>query len=277
LSTKKCTDFEKLKNEKRRAAAMNGHPRALPPSPPLAGRLRRRLHRGTRALGTLLVIYLGLAYLLLPEWWRIHFRHPALLAAPKTTQTAQRVPGDPLNVALVGTREEVVKALVAAGWYPANPTTLRTSLHIAASVLAGRAYVEAPMSNLYLWGRRQDLAFERPVGSSPRQRHHVRFWRAETPDEQGRPLWLGAATFDRSVGFSHRTGQITHHVAADVDAERDQLIADLEGSGQLVQEYWMRGIGPTNNGRNGNGDRYYTDGEIRVGVVGGTRPEPAND
>src|SRR5262249_31414676 len=156
-------------------------------------------------------------------------------------------------------------------------TTLRTSLHIAASVLAGRPYVEAPMSNLYLWGRRQDLAFERPVGSSPRQRHHVRFWRAETLDEQGPPLWLGAATFDRSVGFSHPAGRTTNHIAAEVDAERDLLMADLEGSGQLVQEYWIRGLGPTNNGRNGNGDRYYTDGEIRVGVVAGTSPAPARE
>jgi hypothetical protein len=214
----------------------------------------------------LLVIYLGLAYLLLPEWWRFHFRHPALSAAPKTTRTAQGLPGDPLNVALVGTRQQVVQALIAAGWYPADPTTFRTSLHIVASVLAGRPYVDAPMSKLYLWGRRQDLAFERPVGSNPRRRHHVRFWRAETPDGQGRPLWLGAATFDRSVGFSHRTGQITHHIAADVDAERDQLFTDLERSGRLVREYSIRGLGPTNNGRNGGGDLYHTDGEIRVGV-----------
>jgi hypothetical protein len=218
-------------------------------------------------MGVLLVVYLGLAYFLLPEWWHHHFRHLALSAAPKTTRTAQGLAGDPLNVALIGTRQEVVRVLLAAGWYPADPTTFRTSLHIAASVLAHRPYPDAPMSNLYLWGRRQDLAFERPVGSSARQRHHVRFWRADVPDAQERPLWLGAATFDRSVGFSHRTGQITHHIAAGVDTERDQLFTDLERSGLLVREYRERGLGPTNNGRNGGGDRYYTDGAIRVGVL----------
>jgi hypothetical protein len=256
-----------LKNEKRRASSVNQP--AAAKSPRLAGRLRSRFRRGTHALGVLLLIYLGLAYLLLPEWWRYHFRHPALATAPKITHTAVGLAGDPLNVALIGTREQVVRALLAAGWYPADPTTFRSSLHIAASVLAGRPYPDAPVSNLYLWGRRQDLAFERPAGRSPRQRHHIRFWRAETPDEHGVPLWLGAATFDRSVGLSHRTGEITHHIAADVDAERDQLFADLERSGQLRKEFRIRGLGPTNNGRNGNGDRYFTDGEIRVGVLAG--------
>jgi hypothetical protein len=123
------------------------------------------------------------------------------------------------------------------------------------------------VSNLYLWGRPQDLAFERSVGKSPRQRNHVRLWRAAQPDGEGRPLWLGAATFDRSVGFSHRTGQITHHIAADVDAERDQLFADLDHTGLLVEEYRVPGVGPTRRGRNGGGDVYYTDGDIRVGVL----------
>lgn len=233
---------------------------------PSAGR-NRRLKRGTHALAILLVLYLELAYLLLPAWWRYHNRHPALSLAPRTTKTAEGLAGDPLNVALVGPREDVVRALLAAGWCPADPTTFRSSVHIAASVIRGRSYPEAPVSNLYLWGHRQDLAFERAVGSSPRQRHHVRFWRALGRDEKGRPLWLGAATFDRSVGFSRRTGQITHHITADVDAERDQLFADLQRNGQLVEEYRMPGLGPTRRGRNGGGDLYFTDGDIRVGVV----------
>ena len=241
---------------------------------PLARTVRgRRLRRGTRALAALLSVYLGLAYLLLPAWWRYHNRHPALSAAPTTTQTAQGIAGDPLNVALIGTRHEVVHALLAAGWFPADPTTFRTSVHIASSVLRGRPYRDAPVSNLYLWRRRQDLSFERPAGRSPRQRHHVRFWRAEELDEQGRPLWLAAATFDRSVGFSHRTGQVTHHIAADVDAERDQLFSDLQQSARLVEEYRIRGFGSTRLGRNGGGDPYYTDGDIRVGVLAGSDDE----
>ena len=60
------------------------------------------------------------------------------------------------------------------------------------------------------------------------------------------PLWIGAATFDRSVGFSHRTGQVTHHIAPDIDRERDTLMADLYRSGRLEQPF--RVIPPDNRG-----------------------------
>ena len=111
----------------------------------------------------------------------------------------------------------------AAGWQPADPVTLRSRLEIAGSVLARRAYPTAPVSDLFYDGRRQDLAFEKPAGISPKERHHVRFWLALDQGDAGLPVWLGSATFDRSVGVSHYTGQVTHHIAPDIDAERDLL------------------------------------------------------
>ena len=129
--------------------------------------------------------------------------------APRITHTANGIAGDPLNVGLVGTEEELQVAMLAAKWFPADPITLRSSLRIAAGTVLRRSDDEAPVSNLFLFGRKQDLAFEQPVGDDPRRRHHVRFWRAEKVDEQGRPLWIGAATFDTRVGLSRTTGQIT--------------------------------------------------------------------
>ena len=77
----------------------------------------------------------------------------------------------------------------------------------------------------------------------------------------------GAVTYDRGVGFSHTDAQITHHIAPDIDAERDLLTADLEGAKVVVSTYEVSGIGPTLNGRNGGGDSYYTDGEIKFSVL----------
>ena len=74
-------------------------------------------------------------------------------------------------------------------------------------------------------------------------------------------------TFDRSVGLSHRTGQITHHIGPDIDAERDGLIDGLRKGGWLTQIFQVTGVGATLVGRNGGGDRYDTDGELTVGVV----------
>ena len=77
-------------------------------------------------------------------------------------------------------------------------------------------------------------------------------------------MWLGAATRDRGVGVSHYTGQVTHHIAPDIDAERARLIDDLEAAKVVEAIYEVSGIGPTLNGRNGGGDRYFTDGEVQI-------------
>ena len=209
--------------------------------------------------------------MVLPALWRHYEHHPALENAPKATVTAQGIPGDPLNVGLIGSEEQVVNAMLDAGWHPADPVTLRTSVRIARSVLFDRPYEDAPVSNLFVFGRRQDLAFEKPVGKNARHRHHVRFWKSVELGRAGVPLWIGAATFDRSVGFSHRTGQITHHIEPDIDAERDGLIDDLRKAGWLSLVFQVTGVGATLLGRNGGGDRYYTDGELTIGVLASTR------
>ena len=82
--------------------------------------------------------------------------------------------------------------------------------------------------------------------------------------EEKRPVWLGAATRDRGVGISRYTGAITHHIDADIDAEREQLATDLESAGMVDAKYQVTGVGLTVSGRNGGGDLYYTDGEVWI-------------
>ena len=212
--------------------------------------------------GVILTLYLLSAYVVLPFAWTHREHQPHLAAMPMVTRTAQDIPGDPLNVGLAGNREDIVLAMHEAGWFPADPVTLRTSIEIAGSVVLDRPYRRAPVSPLYFKGRMQDLAFEKPSGTSADHRHHVRFWLTLDRGKEGRPVWLGAVTFDRSVGLSHYTGAITHHIAPDVDAERNQLIRDLVTAKLVEAVYQVTGVGPTLNGRNGGGDRYFTDGEI---------------
>jgi hypothetical protein len=56
----------------------------------------------------------------------------------------------------------------------------------------------------------------------------VRFWLSDLLDSDGRPVWVGAAVYDKPVGLSRTTGQVIHVTAADVDAERDYLFRCLE-------------------------------------------------
>ena len=212
----------------------------------------------------IVMAYTLLAYLILPAVWT-HYEHQKRLAdLPMVTLTAQGIPGDPINVGLVGETKDVLCAMQAAGWYPADPVTLRSSIEIAGSVLLDRPYRDAPVSPLYYLGRREDFAFEKPVGSSADHRHHVRFWKVLDQGEEKRPVWLGDATFDRSVGVSHYTGAITHHIDADIDAERKLIASDLEAAGMVEARYQVTGVGPTLAGRNGGGDLYYTDGEVWI-------------
>lgn len=224
--------------------------------------------RGTiRDLLLVAILYVLISYVALPLIWRHYEHNPALADAPKVTESFAGFPGDPLNVALVATKEELVNALLLAGWIPADGITIRTSLSTANSVLFNKPYPREPMSNLYLWGRRQDLAFEKAAANATRQRHHVRFWLSPLTDNDGRPLWIGASSFDRGVGFNHFTGQLTHHIAPDVDAERDTLIGDLAQSRQLSELYQVTGVGANVAGRNAGGDWYYTDGELTVAII----------
>jgi len=218
---------------------------------------------------------LVVAYLVMPFVWTRYVRdHPSLDAIPHITYTADGIPGDPLNVALIGMETALKKILLAAKWYPADPLTLRSCLEIAAATVLERPYAEAPVSNLYLWGRREDLVFEQPVGDDPRQRHHVRLWRSDQVDRDGRPVWVGAAIYDTRVGFSDTTGQITHHTAADIDAERNKLLRDLEQTGDLSEVYTIKGFHKMLAGRNGGGDPWHTDGGLDVGVITvGKKPE----
>ncbi len=226
-----------------------------------AKKLDRRL--AAAAIGAV-AAYVVLAYVLAPFFWR-HFEHqPRLAEMEATTRTALGLPGDAINVGLEGTEADVLCAMNAAGWKPADPVTLTSSLRIVGSVLFDRQYQDAPVSPLFYDNRKQDLAFEKPAAKSATKRHHVRFWKALDAGEDGRPIWLGSATFDDSLGVSHYTGQITHHVAPDIDAERDLLSNDLAAANKVETTYSVSGVGPTLFARNGGGDPYFTDGDIAV-------------
>ena len=223
------------------------------------------------------IVYFLLAYVVLPALWRHHEHEPGLASLPMVTRTGTGIPGDALNVGLVGSRDDILRAMDAAGWFPADPVTLRTSIEIVGSVVLDRPYHAAPVSPLYYQGKKEQLAFEKPDGRSADRRHHVRLWQVLDKGTTGRPVWLGAVTFDRGVGLSHYTGQVTHHIGPDIDAERDLLMRDLREAGMVDALFQISGIGPTLFGRNGGGDPYYTDGEIDIAslvVDGVKRTEP---
>lgn len=234
------------------------------------------IHRSRVALINWLLIYLLIAYGVMPLAWRGYAHiHPALKHSPTVTHTRNGHPGDPLNIAAVGNEADLIHAVLESGWFPADPLSLKSSLKIAGASVLRRPYTDAPVSSLFLFKRKQDLAFEQPVGTNPSKRHHVRFWKSEKLDRAGRPLWIGGVTYDKRIGLSHTTGQITHHIDSAIDAERDKLLHDLETSGSVAQVYWLDHFQPHPTGHNGGGDLWQTDQRLAIAVLRHAPAQPA--
>ncbi len=225
------------------------------------------VREGLLAMVLAFIVYCLGAYLVLPRIWTHYDARSGGLLRPMVSVTLQGRPGDPINVGIVGHRDTLDRAMAAAGWHPADPVTVMSSLRIAASVLFDRPYPQAPVSPLLYDGRVETVAFERAVGQSADRRQHVRF--SAQRAVAGEPSFLGSVTFDEGVGFSHYTGAVTHDIAPDIDAARDALVADLQATGLVADVRTVTGIGPTTGGRNGEGSPYHTDGAAFVLVLRG--------
>ncbi len=194
-------------------------------------------------------------------------------AMPPTNFAHDGRPSDPLNIRVNGTADQLAAAFVTAGWYRADEITLLTSIRISLDAIFARKYSSAPVSDLYLFGRKQDFAFEKP-GRSVRERDHVRFWKSDEPHADGRPLWIGGATRDSRVELSKTNFLPTHGIAPDVDSEREQVTHDLIRTGWVISESHVPAFpGPTRTA-NASGDPYFTDGHAAMLTLTMFRPLP---
>ena len=205
----------------------------------------------------MLLLWFALAYGGLPRLWS-HHEHKKMNPQDKMlSYTAQDIPGDPINLQLKGARSTIDCVFKRDGWHQADGISARSALGIAASVVFKRSYPNAPVSPLYFADEMQNMAFQKDIGTSADKRHHVRFWQ-QNPNE-----WVAAASFDRGVGLSLYTLQITHHIGPDVDGERDALGEMLVGGGAKILGWRLSGVAPGWQ-RNGGGDKYFSDGRILV-------------
>lgn len=202
----------------------------------------------------LFITYVVTAYVLIPLAFRI-FRliyHPIHL--PLYCTTPDGFASDPVNIALVGSRQQVILAMEIAGWELADQKTPFSVLHQVIYTLLKQSYPNAPVSSLYLFGRSQDLAFQKEIPGERGHRHHVRFWAADMAlanefeshvqfwhrfhlPNRAHPnagLWVGAASKDVGIALIRHNAQITHMIAPDTAAERELIVKDLRKSHRLT-------------------------------------------
>lgn len=183
---------------------------------------------------------------------------------PRFTTASDGFYVDPVNIILVGTKEDLIKSFEKIGWVKADKLNLRSSEKMIRTFLANRPYPTAPFSKLYLFGRKQDVGFQQSVGNSPRRRHHIRFWAINTDKvidpfdkkfwnkkQKIKPdkifTWVGAASEDTGFAFARLTYQLSHKINPNVDMERKYILNLLKQS---------KCIGKI---------AYYKPGEIRLG------------
>lgn len=200
------------------------------------------------------ITYILGAYVLVPaiiRLWRIIRPADHL---PLYCVTPDGFASDPLNIGIISTRRQLISAMEQAGWHMADPRGLRNNVREMLSAVYGWYYPNAPLSSLFLFGRKQDIAFEIPVeGVAGGIRHHVRFWATTYENKQplgmrtihwqhrraqvygDNLLWVGAASLDVGVNFIRHNLQVTHMIDPDTNAERDLIVKQLHAE-KLIKE-----------------------------------------
>jgi LssY C-terminus len=217
------------------------------------------------------------AYIILPNVVRMSLKVLHRKLIPRYTVTGDGLPGDPVNIVLIGTLKQLCDAFAAAGWSTSDALGMESSWRMIRAFLLNSPYATAPFSTLYLFGRRQDVGFQQPINNSPRKRHHIRFWalslvhsdddmtaasfwlNTDKPSSDQRVLWVGAGTRDTGLSLTRLTFQVTHATDADTNAERDYLLTQLKASGVIGDVVLHQSGSLLQTGRI---NHYITDGEI---------------
>jgi hypothetical protein len=184
-----------------------------------------------------------------------------LVGAPNRVESKLKKPGDPLNLVVVGKADLILNAFKEAGWSGAKKLGARSAVGTVRAMASDQGYGEAPVSQLYLFGRAEDLAFEKMLDTFLK-RHHLRLWRCDVTAADGREIWLGSSTHD--IGLDVHPGVVSHEIDPDLDAERSKVGADLAASGLVAAEHLVSRPYPLTEGRTATGGTWKTDGQLLV-------------
>jgi hypothetical protein len=183
--------------------------------------------------------------------------------------------GDPLNFVLVGESADVLNSLSRSGWSFTHRIDFRTVRREVGAAIGGTAYPVAPVSSLYVFGRKQDVALQR-ARRSIAQRNHLRLWMAPFRFEN-RQVWIGQISRDIGVKVTPKSPTLTTHIIdPQVDATREYLLHSLIAEGFVDRFGFVTGSAagtPSKPRFNLTGDPYHSDG-MRLVVILSAEPVP---
>jgi hypothetical protein len=175
---------------------------------------------------------------------------------------AGSVNGDPLNIVVVGRGIDALFAFIERGWRLDEPFDLHSTYRTIRAFLFGSEYLNAPVSPLYVFGRRQDVALQK-ARDNISQRNHLRLWLAPFTID-GLQVWVGQISRDIGIKLTTQSWYLTTHVISpEVDQDRFYLMQDLILSGAVSRFGFVRGVGVSSTPDprvNLTGEPYLTDG-----------------
>jgi hypothetical protein len=179
-------------------------------------------------------------------------------------------PGDMVNVLIVGTEDQVVKAFTTAGWVKVDKDVKTSVLNAALASLEKKDYLTMPMSVLYLFNRPQDYGFAHaePLKVAM-SRNHLRVWKSPY-EVEGRPLWCVAATHDVGLERDQRNNGVTHKIDPAVDGERDYVDGTLSATGLVIARDHISPPNPLTTAQTATGGEFHSDGRVVVLVLKNT-------
>jgi hypothetical protein len=187
-----------------------------------------------------------------------------LQSVPRRVSDEFKNPGDMVNFILVGSEKQVQDALTAANWHAADTSKPTAVVNAILQTYQKQDYLSMPMSQLYLYGRIQDLAYEQAEPyAMVASRHHFRIWK--TPfTYKDQTVWAGAGTHDIGFEKDQRNGKVTHKIDPAVDGERDHIGATLQQAGDVKQLSYFLPSDPVSVTKNATGGSYHSDGRVLV-------------
>jgi len=187
----------------------------------------------------------------------------ALVASlPVRSTTVDMVNADVVNLAFIGSRQQVQSAFAHAGWEASSSLNRHTFTHNFYAFLNNSGYAQAPMRPFLLEGQASEMSWEKSLNSYAR-RDHLRLW--EWSGSSGTDtLWLSSATHDSSASLSVKYHRLLHHIDPDIDEERSKVIRNLRAAGCVQSVTFVPRHGVANLSQNATGDMVRTDGAIAV-------------
>lgn len=193
---------------------------------------------------------------------------PALLKEiPRRVSDPQGNPGDMVNIVIIGTKDQLLKVFVAAGWVRVDSSVQDTVLSAITDSLEKKDYLTMPMSTLFLFSRAQDYGFAHaePVRVAM-SRNHLRVWKSPY-EVAGRPLWCVAATHDIGFERDQRNNGVTHKIDPAIDGEREYVNDTLSSTGLVIQRTHVTPPGALTEAKTATGGTFHSDGRILILVL----------